>query len=575
MVAGSYVGLRKHERRNLSDLASKRFWLAESIAFFVLLAAGALSLRSASNPDYRSPTHLVTSSLLFVVIALEAVSLPKAHVIELAVLAQATLASLWVRLAPQLASPGVIGIDSWFHAGVVREIAQSGFIPTDNIYHGLPNFHILAVAFGYVGGSQDLRFLELLGPIVGALGCVFIYLVGRWLHGGRVGLLGTAFYGFGGYLVAMDFSFLAFALGATLLVASFYLCLRYIERKSVGRLISVIVTMVALVGTHTVMAFTLFVMLSVLWIARQTVPILRGRRPSVESKFPGSLPAFFGVALFSWWGYVSGSLFNLAGLLRWGFGYEPFSPAPSSFPYSVQVPDGEYLLNLMVFLAPLGFAFLGSIPLLSKRGQSSTQMGVLAATWTLAAVGVTSSVPQLIGLLGLRWNLAFQLFSGPMAGLGLLWVVSLARRRTLALALVILVVAPIAFVSVSSPAGNQDTNVFSPNTFVRLSLTESELASLSHVSSMHAPTFYALFPDYSYLEFYAHVDAVDLAPFLVTHSTDRIPNGLIVLSSSAATSPVYYRQTTVTLNYNPLSTLALGYSKIYDSGSISAFETNV
>jgi len=572
LTASAYLGFRKHDKGSLSGLNSKRLWMGESSVFFVLLTVSALSLRSTLDANYRSLTHFATASLLFVVVSLEVVSLPKGRAFEVATLAQALVGSFWVRVAPQLVSSGVIGIDSWFHAGVVREIAESGVIPLDNIYHGLPNFHILVVAFGYVGGSQDLQFLEILGPVVGVVGCVFTYLIGRWLAGERAALLGAVFYGVGGYVVAMDLSFLAFALGATMLLASFYLCLRYVDTRLVATLLLAIVVMVALIGTHTVMAVTLLVMLAILWFARRAVPLLQGLTGSAEYKFPATLVAFFGVALFGWWAYVSESLFDLAGLIRWGLGFEPFSPAPASFPFLAHIPDSEYVLNLMVFLAPLGLAFIGTVAFLSKPGQVSAKIGCLGAIWALATVGLTSSVPQLIGLLGLRWNLAFQLFSGPLAGLGLLWIVRLPQHRSLVVVLVIVIMAPTAFVSISSPAGDLDTNILSPNTFVRLSLTEAEIESLTHIGSMHPSALYALFPDKSYFDYYAHIRAVDLAPFLATSSTGNITSGVIVLGSSASIPVVYYRQTTVNLKYNPQSTLGAGFSKIYDSGLVSAFE---
>src|SRR5207247_2153844 len=160
----------------------------------------------------------------------------------------------------------------------------------------------------------------------------------------------------------------------------------------------------------------------VLWVARRVVSNMEGGAIPRDYKFPGALPVLFGVALFGWWGYVSDSLFNLAGLIRWGLGFEPFSPAPSVFPFLAHVPDGEYVLNLMVFLAPVGLALIGTLAVISKNGLSPARIGSIAASWTLAFAGLTSSVPQLIGLLGLRWNLAFQLFSGPLAAMGLLWV---------------------------------------------------------------------------------------------------------------------------------------------------------
>src|SRR5439155_11082139 len=207
-------------------------------------------------------------------------------------------------------------------------------------------------------------------------------------------------------------------------------------------------------------------MLVVLWTTERAVRFFYGTALEAGRRISGAIPVLFGVMLFGWWAYVSNSFFDMISLLRWGFDFEPWTPPPSWSSYLATAPISEYLLDLSGYLALMALAFIGSLYLLSRQGKTSTEVGLLASIWILAVLGLMTILPQLTGLLGQRWNIAFQLFSGPLVGVGLVWVISLQRKRAIGILLVMIIAASLAFANISSPTGNQDTNVYSPNTFV-------------------------------------------------------------------------------------------------------------
>ena len=150
--------------------------------------------------------HFAAAALAFGLVTTHA-SIPHARRrTEVCVFLEIVAASAWIRFAPQFLFPGVIGIDSWFHLGVVAQINATGSIPTDNVYSGLTQFHIFGAFVAQISGLQPLYLVEVIGPMVGTVGSAFIFLLGRHLFGGRAGLVGSACYGFYGYIVSTDFS---------------------------------------------------------------------------------------------------------------------------------------------------------------------------------------------------------------------------------------------------------------------------------------------------------------------------------------------------------------------------------
>src|SRR5207249_5075495 len=130
-------------------------------------------------------------------------------------------------------------------------------------------------------------------------------------------------YGFFGYVVSTDFSVLAFGLGATLLLMALYTTIGYSLRKLATKLAVVALSMLALINTHTIMALTLLITLVAVWLVEKLnrVSTTTSSRTSPVST---SIVLLFGVSLFSWCEYVSGSLTYLAVVVKWGLRYERF-----------------------------------------------------------------------------------------------------------------------------------------------------------------------------------------------------------------------------------------------------------
>lgn len=568
-IPTGYLVLRNRSWPEETNEATRAFMMATTSLVFVSLSISALFLRSGADMYQRSIAHFATAALAFGLLAVQAVIRHRNSRSEVLVLLELAIVCFWVRLSPQLLFPSVIGIDSWFHIGVVSEISQTGLVPANNVYSGLTQFHIFSAVLAEVTGFRSLAAIELVGPLVGTLGSAFVYLLGRSLFGARAGLAAAVCYGFYGYIVSMDFSFLAFAMGATLLLMTLYLIVKYLRTKSPTGVAIVVLSTFALINTHTVMALTLLVVLGTTWIVNRLSSIGRDRE-SGAIPVSAAFLALLSVPLFAWWAFISGSLTDFASILRWGLQYEQFSLTPTSNAYLASIPLVEYLLNFSGLVGVGTLALLGTLSLFSKE-RVRQNLGVVAGIWVVGLLGLTSFSPQLSTLLGLRWILGFQLLSSPIAGLGLLWLYGRSTRRAIGAMIVIFMVTAVAFANITAPGANYDTSIYSPNTQFRLGFTYSEFVSLSDIGALNASSLSVVYPEFYFYRNYMHLLATDIGPHLVDRSFGSEPKGLIVLRTSIRSSPVYYTQTVTRLDYDPIFDLSQQYDLVYDSGSVVAF----
>jgi len=491
---------------------------------------------------------------------------------HLTVLLQIVVAASWIRVAPQLVAPGVIGIDPWFHLGFIERIESSGFVPANTSYSGLAQLHLYGVAFATMIGLANLASLEILGPIFSSISLLFTYLLARHLFGPRVAVLSAAAFGFAVDVIAIGFSLLASTLAVTLALGASFLYLKFRGRPAASSLGALIVLMLALIYTHTVIALTFLTFLVVARIVEVVGPTIGFVAKDTGGARSSLLWAFFGVSMLGWWAYVSGHLTDLAELVRWSFQYEPWTQSGASLSYLAQVGNLEYALNNLGLLGFVAVSLLGTLVLFSSPRNWETS-GLLGTAWVFGVIGLGSILLGLSGLLGYRWILSFEIFASPMVGVGLFWIVRSIRSPRVAALVVGSLVGLVAFASITSPLANYDTNVYSAHTFPRLEFTISELTSLGTLGSKAHTAVLTLYPEFYYFGYYRGEPVLDVGPYLVNHNLSGIPPGLVVLRTSSSNSPIYFTRTLIELPYDPVAMLSSLDSKVYDSGSVVAFDS--
>src|SRR6266571_1809041 len=554
--------------------AGSRISRTAAIAFFLCLSSSAILLRSPITVGERSDFEFVASAVMFGIVSFQAVFGLLSPRSKSLYLLEAFLAAFWVRLAPQLLSPGVLGIDSWFHLGIVQQILDTGFVPTGTVYSGLAHFHILMVSFAQVTGFEAPIPAEHFLALVGASGAPIVYLLGREFFDERISLVGAVVYGFAPQTVAVGFEFIPSSLGIVFLILSLYGYFRYLRERTTGILSVTILAMVALIFTHTLVAFMLFVLMAThqagefastrfFHLRLESLP-MRRRTPLVS--------VFFGVTMISWWTYVSGSLTGLVTLLGWSLFYEPWTPTPASQAYLSSIPLLEYSLNLAGFLAIAGLAVVGTLRLLAPDQARARTFGPVAMIWSVGSVGLLSIAGGLSGLLGLRWIVGFEALSGLLVGPALIFLANASRKKWVVAILISALVSTAAFTAIASPTADFDTSILSPNTTVRLSFTPSELSSMRTIASFSPSRVEVLYPDLYYFEYYLNTPSEDVGQLLQSRILGDIPAGWVVLRADSTNSPIYYYQTLSRLDYDAIAALAATNSVVFDSGSVTAIQ---
>src|SRR5207249_2922762 len=175
------------------------------------------------------------------------------------------------------------------------------------------------------------------------------------------------------------------------------LYLRVRQRPTTTLVLLLIVTMFALVDTHTIIALTLLIILVVARSVEILAPRIRSLPIVIQARRSSTLWAFFAVLMFGWWAYVSGNLSNLGLLIRWAFQYELWGQSAASLRYLSTVPDSEYLLINLGLLMFVCLTLLGTLTLLTRR-ETLESLSILSATWIFGFVGLGSIVLGLSGL---------------------------------------------------------------------------------------------------------------------------------------------------------------------------------
>ena len=106
-----------------------------------------------------------------------------------------------------------------------------------------------------------------------------------------------------------------------------------------------------------------------------------------------------------------------------------------------------------------------------------------------------------------------------------------------------------------------------------LAFTDAELLSLTRLGQLHPVSVNVLNPEFAFYRLYLHISTNDVGAYLANRSFVSIPAGLIVIRASVVASPIYYTRTLTRLDYNVTFALSQQFDRVYDSGSVLAFQT--
>jgi hypothetical protein len=285
----------------------------------------------------------------------------------------------------------------------------------------------------------------------------------------------------------------------------------------------------------------------------------------------------------SYWIFVSGHIDTLiimakalGAILLPGVALPPveLSPLQVAVAYYQDhvVPVSEYLFNNLGFFLFCAFALIGAFAMLSKSLRNRYGFALVIAGLIILAVSFFVMYNLRGWLIG-RFNYLLQVLLAIPLGVAFLWLASLPGRKIVSACLISIVVFALSFLMVMSPQANEDNRIFSPNTIIRYGFTQSELEAVNTVSNIWDGKIGS---DWIYclLRFLPELDGriVNVCDQLYSQNFTGCQDMLVLIRKEIVVNPFQISDAPFRLNYDPRQALTeQGFSRVYDSGSVSRF----
>ncbi|ABN56625.1 MULTISPECIES: hypothetical protein [Methanoculleus] len=390
---------------------------------------------------------------------------------------------VWSQL---LLFPNVVGADPWAHQMVTTWILESQAIPGGRNYSYLPIFHLM-VAMTSLVTDLGYKLAAMLSVSLVQIICnvLFLYLLaGLIFKNHKVGLFASLMVVIANHHIFMSLGSIPTSFAAVFIPIVFYVALKDLSDLSISKNLIIIILFLTTIFTHTLVSACLAILLLASWLSTVAFNAIHSRE---HATIPVLLPVLFTLAMYSWWVYASGHTKILAQLIELGFSRDFFVakgvPGATST-YLSAIPVGEQVFNQFGMFLFFALSFIGVFYLLSRKDNKS---------FIIAVIGI---IPLAIGFLSLLfgfgviehrwWYFAQILLSVPLgAAIVLLLKASMITSEKIIALGSLISISTFAFLLIMSPNANVDNHMFSPNTAVRSSLTESELHSINSIAEMY------------------------------------------------------------------------------------------
>jgi len=566
------------EKFSLNELPTSacHYWvfLLLNILFFLFLMISIISIHFRPNLYERPLVYFILLSLLSCLVALEILFSPKNRKCISLILFQIIIIGLSTSWSQQIIFPAVIETDPWYHQMFTSLILQSSHIPDGYLYSKLPVFHLIIATASLITGL-NYKFATMFSVGLSQILCnaIFIFLLGMTLFNNRkVALLSSLLLVIADRHIWMNYVTIPNSLGGVLILIIVYLLLKSLKsRKTESTLVMTlsIFFMLILILTHTISAAALAIILFISLIGSTFYNIFHRKK---TIKFPAVfliLFAIFGLTMLAWWTFVSGHIEILKSLIQWKFSISRFAQwVPKKvLDHYTTVPSIEILYNSLGEIIFLGLSFVGIFYAISKKGT--------LFSFTIATIGTTLFAISYLSRFGFyimqyRWVYFAQIFCAiPLAVSTLLIYNLIKNKNTKAIAFSMFIFF-LTFVMITNNVATLDNDSFSPNSNVRLALTESELQSIIAISKIGNNTVGT--DEYAFRAMnYKNYNATDISKELLNGDFEKC-NRLVLIRDDISRNPIRMFKVNYKLNYDPIQVLiSQEFFKIYDIGTVNGF----
>lgn len=553
-------------------LSQSQSYLLATIFFLLMLFSEGIL--------YTRP-HLYERPLLFFLILALSAGLIAAqillveHLPPVLVLLQIIVLGINIAWSQLLIFPALVGIDPWYHEFFTMRILSEHYIPLGEAYSSLPVFHLLVGVTSLLSGlSYKLAVILSVSLVQIVVDCTIIYLIGRHiLSSRRTGLMASLVLIIANEHIFMSYWSIPNALAAVFIVGILYLLWR--TRTGVSweiRAVLLAIPMTALILTHSISSMCMALVLLAAWGAYRSIRWIYPETNTFEkSSVPLTVPLLFLTGMFGWWYFGTTLVKTLATLIYLGFTADYFDNTPKALVLKLnEIPVWEQVFNNLGLFLFFALAFIGLFYLVSTRRDDRI---------VLAAVGVT---PLIIGFISLlagyavlyeRWWYFSQLLLAIPAGIGVMVICTRAVRGSLLFttAVSLLLISALAFLMIMSPPADVDNHIFSENSMMTYSLTESELASIRTVS-MYDTSIIKTDVYFSSSLWNRGENTLPFDENLYSEDLSGLNADTVLVRDAVLNRPFQLFSDLFRLDYDLGNRLeSLAFSRIYDSGSVQGY----
>jgi len=571
-LVSSIVWLRVRDSSVLTELSpppNQALFLGGSVLFFVFFGAALFSLHLRPDVYVRPLMYFVFAAFMAGALAIEIIACDSKRRVFSLILVQIVILGCMLQFSQLIIFPNVVGSDPWYHQLFAAQTIASGHVPPVSPYgnyDNLPIFDLQVVSMSLLSSvdykAAVMLSTELFQVIVGTM---FIFLIGKKLINAKAGLLGALMLVTANAFIQMGSRTIPNTLGGALFIVGLYMLLK-VRDKNFARTLGILaIVMVTLILTNTVSTAAMALAL-VLGLIGQSLYHKLYRSEAPTALLP-LLALAFVVGMFGWL-YISGDFSVILQHL-------------SHLSFLESIPAGQ-----VVTASPSSWArvltsssFVFCIAALTGCFYMASKKFGRLGTFLIVVMAVPAFLVSVSGVLGVylfqeRWIYFAQILFAVPLGVALLIAYRLARTRAKPFLLMGIVVL-LSFVMIVSPLANTDSNLLGSASWVRSSLTSSELHAIPAIDQR---TSGEIVGDSYYIKstgyYYNNTGALKEKTTSGINRSNTILVVREVRSGSAYTLASLHRTMKfhTTDAYNPqFGNVTFLGSRTFDSGTVSAY----
>ena len=569
MACVLWLLIRKSAKLELGKHISCGKNLILILFFFVIFMSSILSIYWRQHTYERPLIYFILTSIAVGIIALEVLYTKYIHLI----LFQIIIIVLSLELTQQLIFPSVVGIDPGWHRMFTLKILDSGNIPIGYGYSNFPMMHIytaivsLMTSLDYkVSTIFSVSIIQVVSNIL------FIYILGTYMFNEEIGLMSSLLLGVANYHIFFGWWSVPNTFASVFILIIIYILLLVRANKPLVGGFLYILFMISLILTHELTAFSMAIILFVIWAVSKFYNDSISRR-SVTFIY---VMIFF-IFMFFWWSYVSGSINLIARLIT--------SDSVDIFTFNGDQRVTEYYINIPLFdklFRNIGFtsffalSIVGCLYVISKKHVYAAPI-VISGSIIL----IMSFLSIMTGkeILNTRWLYFSQILLAMPVSITFLLISNIPKRKYVRPILIAMFAISLSFIMIISPTANADNFTFNQNLGVRYGFTDSEMKSAAFYAKNTAGKISSDF-DYStnpsssifvnyYNVSYDNISSLDAS---LRNGTFDHDGSIKIIRKEIVDRPFRLSGGLYRLKYDPNIVMSKRFNKIYDSFVVIGYE---